>query len=361
MTPQPGAWPIAQTRTAPISDADHAADGAQQDGLAQDHAQHAPAAPADGPQRADLARALQDAHHHGAHHAQAADQDRDGGDAPGKPLQVLRPLLRNRVAGGRRYRHFVVQRLDARHHRVGAAAAAQPDLEEADRALLLGNGLCVFQHHDAARLLHALARLVDADDVIGRAVDAQDIVHAHLERFCPAAADGDLPRRHHGLALDDPVVLHGNTVRRVAVDQEVGQFVKRIPAEHAGIDVGDIRQPGDALAECLVQAAEGHVVGVFLGHEQVVAEPQRTAVVVGNAIGHGAERHHCGYADRDTEDCQCAACCPPQQVVQNHGDHVPDSLKRCAAPILCPSNHGLPTIQRTGGTPPSWNHSKLLS
>jgi hypothetical protein len=58
------------------------------------------------------------------------------------------------------------------------APLAQPDLEEAHLALLLRDTLGVFQRHDAARLLHPLAGLVDADDAVRDAVDAQRVIDA---------------------------------------------------------------------------------------------------------------------------------------------------------------------------------------
>ncbi len=117
-------------------------------------------------------------------------------------------------------------------------------MKEADLALLLGDSLGVSQYDHTARLLHALARLVDAHDPIGLAVDAQGVVHLPLERVCPAPADGNLAGTDHGLAFHDPVVGHGDAAWLVAVDQEIGHLFEGNPGKDAGVHVGYVGKRG---------------------------------------------------------------------------------------------------------------------
>jgi hypothetical protein len=230
-------------------------------------------------------------------------------------LQRGGPLFAGGVAAGLAHRDLLVERLDAFDGGVSVGAFAQPDLEEADLALLLRDTLRVFQHHDAARLLHPLAGLVDADDAVRDAVDAQRIVDALLERVGAAAPDGDLPGAGDGLALDDAIVLHRHAVRRIAVDQKVGRLVERDPGKDARIDIADVGNRRHARAKRLIQAAEDNVVSVLLGDEQVIVQPQRVAVVVGHAVCHCAQRHHRGHAHGDAEHGQKAAGEAAPQVV----------------------------------------------
>jgi hypothetical protein len=299
-------------------DAEHTAHQAQGQRFAHDHAQDAPAAPAYGAQRADLPGAFKHAHHHRAHHAQPADEDGDGGDRPGKALQIARPLFARRIARSFGHRQFVVQIADALHDQVGVGARTQPHLKEAHGAFLLRDALRVFQRNHAARLLHALAGLVNADDAVGLTVDAQGVVDALLERVGAAATDRHLAGTPDWFALDDAKVAHGHAARFVAVDQEIGRLRVGDPTEDAGVYIGDVGNHLHAFGVGLVQVAVDDVQAVGLGDEEVIAEAEGVAVVGHDAIGHRAERDDRRHAHGDAEQGQKAAGGSSPQVVQDH-------------------------------------------
>ena len=298
--------------------ADHAADRAEQNRLAQDHAHDPAPAPAHGAQRADLTRPLHDAHDHRAHHAQAADEDGDGRHAPGKALQVRGPLLAHIVFAGPADGEVVVQILDTGDDLVDVAVGAHAHLEEAHLALLLRDGLGVFQGDDAARLFHALAGFVDAHDAVGHAVDTQVVVQPQFERIRGAPADGDLFGAGHRFAFDDAVVVHGNRARIVAVDQEIGHVAHRDPGEDARLHGGHVRHRFDALGQVRVQVAEDHVEGIRLGHEQIVGDAQCTAVVAGEAVGQCTERDNRRDTDGDAENGQDATGGATPEILEDH-------------------------------------------
>ena len=191
-------------------------------------------------------------------------------------------------------------------------------MKEAHLARLLGDRLRVFQHDGPARFLHRLPGLIDADDLVGHAEEAQGAADPLLQAVGGAAADGDLPGAGHRFAFGDPIVGHGGAARMVAEHQEEGHLIRDDPAVDAGIDLVDTGDGRQALLQLGVQAAVRHIEGVGLRNQQVVAQPDNRTVILHHALRHRAQAHHRGHPDGDAEQGEEAAHGTTDEVLQDH-------------------------------------------
>jgi len=236
--------------------AERAPDEAQHDCLAQDQTDDAAAAPAEGAQDADLARALQHGHHHRVHHAEPAHQDGDGGNAPRERLDHAGPLLGGVILARNRGAQILIRSLDAADHLVHVDPALYAHLEQAHLPRLLADFLRIAQGYQPAGFLHGLAGLVDADDMIRHAVEAHRVVDVLLERLGRAAADRDLLRPRDGLAFDDAIVARSLAARLVTKDEEERHVLSGDPGIDPRLNGGNAGDGLDASRVLFVQARE---------------------------------------------------------------------------------------------------------
>ena len=120
----------------------------------------------------------------------------------------------------------------------------------------MSDGLGVFQHEDTARLFHALAGLINADNPKGRSVKAQVVADGNIDRFGRTSAYYDLSRPADWFPFDDAVVFHGRATGLIAEEEEERKVRGRNPSVDARFHPLHAGDSAQAFADCVVKAAQ---------------------------------------------------------------------------------------------------------